>query len=120
MDAARAVAITEFPSQLTTDHFKKFYEKFPDEIDVLPNTATATAAVAELAQGKILRGSQQFYSSIQYTFRMYLHMPSLFVTTEFHLNLLTYLVLKDLLQKGLFVKNYVVCWLSFFQLFLLS
>ena len=29
------------------------YENFPDELNVLPNTATATAAIGELAQGKI-------------------------------------------------------------------
>ena len=53
MDAARAIAITEFPSELMSeDAFKKRYETFHEELSVLPNTATATAAISELAQGR--------------------------------------------------------------------
>ena len=53
MDAARAIAITEFPNVLSSDGFKKQYEFFHEELDVLPNTATVTAAIAELAQGRL-------------------------------------------------------------------
>ena len=53
MDAARAIAITEFQSQTMTDTIKKKYESIPDELDVLPNPAQATAAIGELAQGRL-------------------------------------------------------------------
>ena len=53
MDGARAVAITEVPSHVVNDDLiKKHYEDFHDELGVLPDTATATAAIAELAEGK--------------------------------------------------------------------
>ena len=52
MDGTRAVAITEIPSQLVSDDaFQQEYERIRDEIGVLPDTATATAAIAELAEG---------------------------------------------------------------------
>ena len=52
MDATRAVAITSFPTQRDADVYKKQYEHFPDELDVLPDTATATAAIEDLVHGK--------------------------------------------------------------------
>ena len=52
MDAARAVAITGFPSPPGANEFEKMYPNFRDELDVLPNTATATAAIEQLVQGK--------------------------------------------------------------------
>ena len=53
MDAARAIAITEAPrGVLSEDAYKMFYETFHEELDVLPNTATATAAISELVQGR--------------------------------------------------------------------
>ena len=56
MDGARAVAIMEFPSHVANrEFFKKRYENFHDELGVLPDTATATAAIAELAEGRFLR-----------------------------------------------------------------
>ena len=52
MDATRAVAITSFPTQRDADVYKKLYERFSDELDVLPDTATATAAIEDLVRGK--------------------------------------------------------------------
>ena len=53
MDGARAVAITEVPSHVVNDDLvKKHYEELNDVLGVLPETATATAAIAELAEGR--------------------------------------------------------------------
>ena len=55
MDGARAVAITEVPSHVANKEvMKKRYEDLHDELGVLPDTATATAAIAELADGRFL------------------------------------------------------------------
>ena len=55
MDGARAVAITEVTSHvLNDDLLKKRYEDFHDELGVLPDTATAAAAIVELAEGRLL------------------------------------------------------------------
>ena len=55
MDGARAIAIMEFPSHVANkEFFKKRYESFHDELGALPDTATATAAIAELAEGRFL------------------------------------------------------------------
>ena len=53
MDGERAVAITEVPSHVVNgDLIKKHYEELNDVLEVLPDTATATAAIAELAEGR--------------------------------------------------------------------
>ena len=55
MDGARAVAITEFPSHVANkEFFKKRYEEYHDTLEDLPDTAAATAAIAELAEGRFL------------------------------------------------------------------
>ena len=51
--AAGAVAITEFPLEVKNDGFDDVYESCYDERDVLPSTAIATAAITELAKGKL-------------------------------------------------------------------
>lgn len=63
MDAARAIAITEAPSQLVTDAYKMNRERIHEELEVLLNATTSTAATADLAQGRGFNHSRKFSGS---------------------------------------------------------
>ena len=51
MDDPRAVAISEVPSQVIARR-SKIYEEFHEELGAIPDAATATEAIEELAQGR--------------------------------------------------------------------
>ena len=113
MDAARAVAITAFPSPPSANEFEKMYPNFRDELDVLPNTATATAAVEQLVQGKcftkIGNPSQEgalFIEGIKnelgFFIKTILRVLSRFVYNSRNIqSTFSFLIVKNLLQKRL-------------------